>query len=304
MIGGFVVELSLQPKKFINSEHIGNFATVSYTVLDRDEKPHKRTAKVHYMEEGVGEPLILVHSLGQSMYTWRNVFYELSKYYRVIAFDLMGHGYSDKPDDFDYTIDAQTEIIKGLCDAIDVRSAHFIGFSMGYAFVANMLAKYPQYVGRVIIEAPGSIVPEMPFAVRAIDNSFFGRLFSMFISVKTVRKVLEDCFFDLTFIKDEVVSEYFKTLASPQAKEAVWYSVRNFDDDEINSKLRQIQQEMMILWSSEDKWRGKETRDFFRAAVPNPVIKEIRNAGHLMHEEKMDKFLNAVMEYIPSDVLK
>lgn len=55
------------------------------------------TARIHYMESGKGEPLILVHSAGQSLYTFRRLFYKLAMYYRVIAVDLVGHGYSTDP---------------------------------------------------------------------------------------------------------------------------------------------------------------------------------------------------------------
>ena len=60
------------------------------------EAQHER-ARIHYIEAGTGEPLILVHTVGQSLYTWRRVFNRLSEHYRVIAPDLLGHGYSDRP---------------------------------------------------------------------------------------------------------------------------------------------------------------------------------------------------------------
>ena len=76
------------------------------------------------MESGKGEPLILVHSAGQSLYTFRRLFYKLAMYYRVIAVDLVGHGYSDRPDFFDYTIGDHAESLARFMDSMGIESAH------------------------------------------------------------------------------------------------------------------------------------------------------------------------------------
>lgn len=59
------------------------------------EKPlvEYEKVRIHYMEAGMGEPMLLIHSVGQSLYTWRGVFNKLSACYRVIAAPP-GFGYS------------------------------------------------------------------------------------------------------------------------------------------------------------------------------------------------------------------
>ena len=94
---------SLRSQLFINSEKVGDFVEITLPASGEDEEGE--IARIHYLEAGVGEPLLLIHSLGQSLYTWRNVFAELSDNYRVIAIDLPGHGYSSRPDTFHYTAD-------------------------------------------------------------------------------------------------------------------------------------------------------------------------------------------------------
>ena len=65
----------------------------------------------HYIAVGKGPPLILLHGLGASLITWRDNLEALSKNFRVYALDLPGHGDSDKPLDFDYSI-------KNICELI------------------------------------------------------------------------------------------------------------------------------------------------------------------------------------------
>lgn len=60
--------------------------------------------RIHYLEKGLGEPLLLVHGLGAYSYTWRYNIDALAQHYRVIAIDLKGFGLSDKPKGRGYSI--------------------------------------------------------------------------------------------------------------------------------------------------------------------------------------------------------
>ena len=64
-------------KNFLNREHMGEYAEVEFdTYIDNRGKEEVQDVRlnVHYYEAGEGEPLILVHGIGQSLYTWRNNF--------------------------------------------------------------------------------------------------------------------------------------------------------------------------------------------------------------------------------------
>lgn len=258
------------------------------------------TARIHYMEAGTGEPLILVHTIGQSLFTWRNVFFRLSEHYRVIAVDLLGHGYSDRPGSFDYSIESHSAGLVAFMDALGIESAHFVGFSMGSLYVLDIAERHPERVGKMILISPGGLTPEMPLAVRMLDSSLFGPLASRLYSIRTAEKLLEECFFDLTSITPEVVQEYYKPASDGDARRAVRRSLYHFDHEEVISKLRDVVSGVLILWASDDKWHNLEIGDFFHAALPNSQLAVIRNAGHLLHEEKPEKLIASVVEYIPA----
>lgn len=307
------MSLSLQMKKFINSEHTGSYVEVTLPGVmpepknikkkGEEEQPEQpaqhEVAKFHYMEEGSGEPLLLIHTVGQSLYTWRKVFPRLAEYYRVIAVDLLGHGYSDRPISFDYTVEEHAESIRLFLDAIGVESAHIMAFSMGAMYALDFARKNPQRVGRMVLLAPGGLTPEMPLLVRMLDSSLIGSIACRLYNLKSVNKLLEDCFFDLTNINEEMVREYYRPASDPDGRHAIQLSVHNFDDHEVISALRDMPQETLILRGIEDKWRSDEDLQLIHTALHNAESAVIRNAGHLMHEEKWDKLLAAVLEYIP-----
>ncbi|HWS28846.1 MAG TPA: alpha/beta hydrolase [Clostridia bacterium] len=340
------MSLSLEVKKFINSEHIGEYveivlpapeypergsrkkpvkekkaeapdaaettegidaeaaedvlkAAAEETVPVTEEPAAGEKVRMHYVEAGVGEPLILVHTIAQSVYTWRSAFNRLSEYYRVIAVDLLGHGYSDRPDTFGYTIEEHAESLRLFMDAIGVKSAHFMGFSMSCAYVAQLAVTAPERMGRIIFLAPGGISPEMPLPVRMIDSTVLGPIAAMLYGVHTVESVLSQCFFDLTCLTSEVATEYYRTISDPAGRRAVRHSLHYFDDTVINTRLREVEQDILILQGGEDKWRSQTQAEFYHAAFKNACFAVVRNAGHLLHEEKPDKLLAATLEFIP-----
>src|SRR5262249_25889920 len=102
--------------------------------------------RLHYVEEGVGQPVVLLHGYASNANTWiRNgVFAELAKRYHVIALDCRGHGTSDKPHDVgQYGREMGRDVIR-LLDVLGIDRAHLIGYSMGAQVVAQLLAEHQE----------------------------------------------------------------------------------------------------------------------------------------------------------------
>lgn len=305
-----LVNLSLQVKKFINSEHTGRYVDVTLPNelaletrgKEKDgapEEPSYETMRLHYVEEGTGEPLILLHTVGQSLYTWRNIMPRLSAHYRVIALDLPGHGYSDRPISFEYSIEDYGEILRLFLDAMNIKSAHFLAFSMSCAYVIQFALEHPNRIGRLILESPGGVTNEMPMVVKLIDSTIFGPVACMLYTKSTVQKLLEDCFFDLTFVKPDMVQEYYKPASDPEGRKAIRASVHFFDDEPLLGRLREMEKPVLMLRGSEDKWHGPEFSELLHSILPDAGFAIIRNAGHVVHEEKPERIIDAVLEFIP-----
>src|SRR5215831_5293406 len=95
--------------------------------------------RVHYQEAGDEQapPIILIHGFISSNLVWSSVLLPLArKGFRVIAPDLPGYGYSDKPADARYTIAEQARAVIGLMDAMGIESATVVGASYGGAIAA------------------------------------------------------------------------------------------------------------------------------------------------------------------------
>lgn len=257
------------------------------------------TAKIHYVQQGKGEDIILIHSVGQSLYTFRELISKLSGKFRVTALDLVGSGYSEKPYYFNYTLDEMADFIARFMDALDIETAHLFGFSMGAGYVINFAKRYPDRAGRIVLLSPGGITPEMPSSVRSIDNRLFGGIAARMLNYKAVNKMLAECFFDLTNHTTDLVDEYFKPIASTEAKRIIRACIANYDDEQVIHSLRDVASETLLLWGNEDKWHSTEMANLFQAVMPNVKYTLVRNAGHLAHEEKADRIAQLIKMFIP-----
>ena len=258
------------------------------------------TARIHYMESGKGEPLILVHSAGQSLYTFRRLFYKLAMYYRVIAVDLVGHGYSDRPDFFDYTIGDHAESLARFMDSMGIESAHILGFSFGAGYALELAHKHPERVGKIVAICPGGVTSEMPLTVRMMESGLFGGIASRMYNLKSVKKMLNECVFDHTVINEHDAAEYFKPVADSSSRYAVRRTLAEFDENALISSLREIQAPVLLLWGEDDKWHPAGEVDEYRSSLSSCSCTVIRNAGHLVHEEKPDRIAELVRGFIPA----
>jgi pimeloyl-ACP methyl ester carboxylesterase len=101
--------------------------------------------QIHYMDQGKGDPIVLVHGSGGSIQSWTNwrVFENLVRDHRVIALDCRGHGRSGKPHDPRMYGREMAWDIARLLDHLGIATAHVIGTSMGANLTALLLTLAP-----------------------------------------------------------------------------------------------------------------------------------------------------------------
>jgi pimeloyl-ACP methyl ester carboxylesterase len=113
----------------------------------QDQWFDSRGVQIRYIEQGAGEPVLLIHGYTRSIETnWvqTGVFANLARDHRVIAFDLRGHGKSGKPHDpAAYGGETVQDAIR-LLDHLGIRRAHVVGYSLGANITAKLLTTNPE----------------------------------------------------------------------------------------------------------------------------------------------------------------
>jgi pimeloyl-ACP methyl ester carboxylesterase len=97
--------------------------------------------RVFYREQGDGEPLLLLHGFPTSSWDWRHLWDELARHYRVIAFDYLGFGFSDKPSRGPYSIFAYADQAEALLARLGVVRVHVLAHDLGDTVAQELLAR-------------------------------------------------------------------------------------------------------------------------------------------------------------------
>jgi pimeloyl-ACP methyl ester carboxylesterase len=114
--------------------------------------------RLRYVERGAGEPVVLVHGFANTAEIWsaNGIVQDLARNYRVLAFDMRGHGKSDKPHDAArYGREMGLDVVR-LLDHLGIRRAHIVGYSMGGHIVSQLLTLRPErFLSATLIAGSG-----------------------------------------------------------------------------------------------------------------------------------------------------
>jgi pimeloyl-ACP methyl ester carboxylesterase len=124
--------------------------------------------RIAYRDEGDGEVLLLIHGMAGSSETWRSVIPPLSKKFRVIAPDLLGHGESAKPRT-DYSLGAFAVWLRDFLDELGVSRATVVGHSLGGGVAMQFVYQHPDYAQRLILISSGGLGPDVGWVLRLLS---------------------------------------------------------------------------------------------------------------------------------------
>lgn len=283
-------------KPIINSDLVGDYVEIQLPGFP-GRRPKPEPCRIHYLTMGSGEPLLLVHSVGQSIYTWRDLMPTLADSYCVVAIDLPGFGYSDRPLSLNYSIDSIAEVIVLVLDALGIKKTHALGATMGGVYTMFAAAKYPDRFMKVTALTPGGVTDKMPKKIRRLEKPL-GMFYREMFGKKDFEKYLPMFYYDETILSDEVVEQYYKTCDDHASRQAIMFAIRNFDEEYAFDVIRKANREYFIIWGEEDRLQPMDRLFEIRKLLPGSVYHSIRNTGHFMHEEKGEQIAEAVDRYI------
>ncbi len=124
--------------------------------------------RLAYRDEGQGDAILLLHGMAGSSETWRSVIRPLSRKYRVIAPDLLGHGQSAKPRS-DYSLGAFAVLLRDLLDELGVARATIVGHSLGGGVAMQFVYQHPDYCERLVLIGSGGLGPDVGWTLRLLS---------------------------------------------------------------------------------------------------------------------------------------
>ena len=169
----------------------------------------------NYHDVGEGAPVVLIHGSGPGVTAWANwrtTIPALSSKFRVIAPDILGFGYTERPDGVEYNSATWTDHLVGLLDALGLDKVSIVGNSFGGSLALNIATKYPERVDRLVLM--GSV--GVPFDITPGLDAVWG----FEPSLPAMRKLLDVFAYDRTLVNDELAELRLAAATRPGVQEA------------------------------------------------------------------------------------
>ena len=254
---------------------------------------------IHYTDNGRGQPLVLIHGLGGSIYNFRYNIPALSQHLRVVALDLKGFGYSERPAAGDYSLTAQARLVGELMDRLGIPRAAVLGHSMGGAIALRLAATSPEKVDKLILVGsapPSRMVPR--FAASPPLPSLLRLGTALVLHQPRLREiVLRQGYYDPAFLSPEMLAEFRRVARIRGSTNAIASLLSDAARDE-PLDLSRVSQPVLLLWGRHDRWTGLRLARWLADQIPDARLEVIERARHMVLEERAEEANEAILSFL------
>ena len=256
---------------------------------------------VHVERAGSGEAVVLIHGFGGSSRSWRRVIPSLAEDHRVVAPDLNGFGWTERPREPEaYTLDGQARLVLAVMDTLGLDRAHLVGHSYGGGLALWIAAHHPERLRSLVLV--DSTLPAYSVERRR-SVAAWRPLVAVFVRTVAlrssfVRRGLLRSVADPAVVTDELVSGYLERLKVDGAIEAYHGLTANVDGPRPEVDLASIGVPTLVVWGADDGLLAAHLGEQAARAMPNARFVAIPGCGHLPMEENSAALLDAVRPFL------
>jgi pimeloyl-ACP methyl ester carboxylesterase len=256
---------------------------------------------VHVEQSGRGEPVLLVHGFGCSSHSWRRVVPSLRQRYRVLAPDLNGFGWTQRPrDPAAYSLEGQERLLAGVLDALAVERCHVVGHSYGGGLAIWLAARMPERVRSLTLVS--SVLPDYSIQQRQLWARFRSLnwlLVHFFVlSRGAIRKALETCYFDHAQIDDALIDEYRDRLLVEGVEDAYYGLMAPLDLPSPQVELGALRVPTLLVWGDHDTLIPFEKAEPHLRGLALDHVALLARCGHAPMEERPEEMLQHLLPFL------
>lgn len=255
---------------------------------------------VHVEQAGEGEPLILLHGFGASTYAWRKVIPGLAASFHVIAIDLNGFGYTERPKDFEsYTREGQADLVLRVMDALGIDKAHFMSHSYGGGITIWLASRHPERLRSMVLVDSSAPTYSIDRRSRLAAVRPVARLgLRLLLRPGSVRRSLVGSVYDSSVVTPELVREYYDRLRIEGVLDAYIGLTAPVRTPPEPVRLESIQVPTLLVWGSDDRLISVQAGRKAAGEFPHGEFVVLRRTGHLPMEERPDELLDVALPFL------
>ena len=256
--------------------------------------------------------MLCLHGFPTSSHDYHKIWDALAERFSVLAFDMIGYGFSAKPPDFDYTTFNQADVLQTLLENLNVRRIHILAHDYGNTITQELLARAEEKRLNFSIETicflNGALFPEThrPIPAQKILISPFGFLFGRLISDWRFKQSLASIFGKKTQPTAEELEDFLAVFKFNDGRRIAHKLIRYMTERQTNRErwvgaLQRTKLPFRFINGLADPVSGAHLVKRFREIMPQTDIIELENIGHFPHFETPALVLEKFFDFITAN---
>ena len=253
----------------------------------------------NYHDQGTGDPVVLLHGSGPGVSAWVNwrlVIPHLAQDFRALAPDIVGFGFTERPEDISYDMDTWLKHALDFFDALEIEQAHVIGNSFGGSLALALAIRAPERVSRLVLM--GSVGLEFELT-EGLDLTW-----GYTPSLENMRRMLDLFAYNRALVTDELAQLRYEASLRPGVQEAyaaMFPAPRQEGIRRICSKeadVRNVEHETLIIHGRDDRIIPVSCSEQLFRYIKNSQLHIFGNCGHWTQIEHNRRFNQLVTDFL------
>jgi pimeloyl-ACP methyl ester carboxylesterase len=263
-------------------------------------------AVFYHLTRPADEVLLCLHGFPSSSFDYKKILNKLAEKYPVLAFDMIGYGFSAKPRDWGYTTFDQVDVLEALIEHLGIKRVHILSHDYGNTITQELLARASaKFRIESICFLNGALFPEThrPVLAQKLLISPIGALFGRFIPDAQFKRSLASIFGPETKPTEEELADFLSLFKYNDGKRVAHKLIRYMTEraryrERWVPPLEAMTQPFRFINGVADPVSGAHLVERFRELVPEQTdIVELPRIGHFPHFEAPEIVLAKYFEF-------
>ncbi|ASV99137.1 alpha/beta fold hydrolase [Paraburkholderia aromaticivorans] len=283
-------------------------ARLGITSVPRDELRRRYTqsgssfveimgADVHYIDEGSGDIIVMIHGFASSLHTWNRLADELKREHRVIRLDLPPFGVtgplrSTSGDIETMNLPAYRRFIDTFMQALGISRATFIGNSLGGLISWDYAARHREAVERLVLIDSAGFPMKLPIYIGLFNSALVRVSSPWWLPEAIIKSAVRNVYGDPRKLDALTLRRYVEFFHGEGTREAIGKMVPTLDFKEVDTDvLTTLDVPALVLWGAKDRWIPPAHATEFASRIPGAKSVMYPGLGHIPMEEAPERVM-------------
>lgn len=265
---------------------------------------------VHYVDEGSGELLVMIHGFASSLHTWDGVAPELARSYRVIRLDLPPFGVTGPLRTSSGAIETMNiptyrRFIDTFMRALGINRATLVGNSLGGLISWDYAVRHRDAVERLVLIDSAGFPMKLPIYIGLFNSALVRMSAPWWLPEPIIRSAVRNVYGDPRRLAAPVLRRYIEFFHGEGTRAAIGKMVPTLDFADLDTNvLKTLDVPSLVLWGAKDRWIPPAHAAEFAQRIPGAQAVMYAGLGHIPMEEDPARVLDDLRAFLAKQTVR